>query len=276
MYVSYSNLGTTERLVAALETLLKSFVCIKVLNGNIEAKKRDAWIKKNPCDVLITNPELVKTGLDLFEYPSIFFYQTGYNTFTLKQASRRSWRIGQKVSCKVFFLVYERTPQSVALALMSRKIKAANLLEGRLVTTENELGAFCNEVSIQDQIAKAILSGDKSDDSESPTNEWVFVPREWNAFEALYNAKKEKQPKIKVAHVSSGKDDKYKTHSQVKKSPVKEVVTPVPSVSLFDPSARVNVTIYKGKKAQVVEMSGEDIIKKLESENNSGIQLSLF
>lgn len=39
-------------------------------------------------DVLITNPELVKTGLDLLDFPTIAFLQTGYNVYTLQQAAR--------------------------------------------------------------------------------------------------------------------------------------------------------------------------------------------
>ena len=46
--------------------------------------------------VCICHPKLVQTGLDLLEFPTIFFVQTGYSIYTLRQASRRSWRIGQK------------------------------------------------------------------------------------------------------------------------------------------------------------------------------------
>ncbi len=45
-------------------------------------------------DVLITNPELVKTGLDLLDFPTIVFLQSGFNVYTVQQAARRSWRIG--------------------------------------------------------------------------------------------------------------------------------------------------------------------------------------
>lgn len=273
VYVSYTNLGTTDRLLSALESLLDSDVCVKVLDGTIEPKKRDSWIKNNPCDVLITNPELVKTGLDLLDYPTIIFYQTGYNTFTLKQASRRSWRIGQKETCKVYFLVYEGTPQSVALALMSRKIKVANLLEGRLVTTENELGAFCEEISIQDEIARAILSKDSGEsEEESASDEWVFEPRAWNTFESFYCDKKQDKESTTPKVVSPVLP---KQNVEVEVKPAK--TAPVSNVGLFNPTQKVSVTIYKGSKAKVIEMSGDDIIKKLETENSGGgIQLSLF
>jgi hypothetical protein len=81
--------------------------------------------------VLITNPELVETGLDLLDFPTIAFLQTGYNVYTLQQASRRSWRIGQKQRVRVFF-GYARTSQITCLQLMARKIAVAQSTSGDL------------------------------------------------------------------------------------------------------------------------------------------------
>ena len=36
-----------------------------------------------------------------------FFYETGYDLFTLRQASRSAWRIGQKRPCRVYYLYYQ-------------------------------------------------------------------------------------------------------------------------------------------------------------------------
>ena len=62
-------------------------------------------------DVLVCNPELVKTGLDLLDFPAIVFLQSGFNVYTVQQASRRSWRIGQKQPVEVFYLGYAETAQ---------------------------------------------------------------------------------------------------------------------------------------------------------------------
>ena len=43
----------------------------------------------------ICHPKIVETGLDLLDFPTILFHETGYSLHTLRQASRRSWRIGQ-------------------------------------------------------------------------------------------------------------------------------------------------------------------------------------
>jgi hypothetical protein len=83
---------------------------------------------------------LVETGLDLFDkggrhnFPTICFYEAGYNLFTLRQASRRSWRIGQSKDCRVVYFYYEGTMQDRAITLMGKKLTAAEALEGKFST----------------------------------------------------------------------------------------------------------------------------------------------
>lgn len=142
VYIHFSNKGVGADIK---DILSKEFPDKKInfLSPNIAAKKRQEWIKDNPCDVLICNPELVKTGLDLLEFPTIIFYETTYNTFTLKQASRRSWRLGQKKSIKVLFMAYENTAQHIAMNLIGAKVNAANSLEGRLSGGDDLACATC-------------------------------------------------------------------------------------------------------------------------------------
>jgi hypothetical protein len=50
----------------------------------VDTSKREDWILDQVdrgIDVLICNPELVKTGLDLLDFPIIVFMQTGYNIY---------------------------------------------------------------------------------------------------------------------------------------------------------------------------------------------------
>jgi hypothetical protein len=51
--------------------------------------------------------------------------------FCLRQASRRSWRIGQTKPCRIVYFYYDDTMQSRAMALMGRKLTAAQALEGK-------------------------------------------------------------------------------------------------------------------------------------------------
>jgi SNF2 family DNA or RNA helicase len=78
-----------------------------VLRSTVGTDKREDWIidqVDRDIDIMVCNPELVKTGLDLLDFPTIIFMQTGYNVYTVQQASRRSWRIGQTLDVKVVFL----------------------------------------------------------------------------------------------------------------------------------------------------------------------------
>jgi len=121
---------TTSRLKRLLE--LESFK-VAVLRANIESSRREDWIAEQldrGLDLLITNPELVKTGLDLLEFPTIVYMQSGYNVYTLQQASRRSWRIGQKNAVKVIYLGYADTSQMTCLALMAKKISVSQSTSG--------------------------------------------------------------------------------------------------------------------------------------------------
>ena len=108
-----------------------------VLRASVPAGEREDWIadRVDEIDVLVCNPELVKTGLDLLEFPTIVFMQTGFSVFTLQQASRRSWRIGQKEAVDVFFLGYEETAQIDCLTLMAAKISVAMSTSGTMPET---------------------------------------------------------------------------------------------------------------------------------------------
>ncbi|MCD9007456.1 DEAD/DEAH box helicase [Luteimonas sp. XNQY3] len=121
---------TTSRLKVLLE---QEGLKVAVLRASVDASRREDWIAEQldrGIDVLITNPELVKTGLDLLDFPTIVFMQSGYNVYSLQQAARRSWRIGQKQAVKVIFLGYAGTSQMTCLALMARKIMVSQSTSG--------------------------------------------------------------------------------------------------------------------------------------------------
>jgi hypothetical protein len=47
--------------------------------------------------------------------------QSGYNVYSLQQAARRSWRIGQKQPVRVIYLGYAGSSQMTCLGLMARR-----------------------------------------------------------------------------------------------------------------------------------------------------------
>jgi hypothetical protein len=138
--------------------------------------KREDWIAKNGkgMDVVLSHPKLVETGLDLFDkggnhnFCTLIFYQTGYNLFTLRQASRRSWRIGQEKECKVVYLYYAGTMQERAMGLMGRKLAAAEAIDGKF-STEGLAAAAEDEGSLAMMLAKNLM--DKLDDD--PALSWA-------------------------------------------------------------------------------------------------------
>lgn len=131
-----------------------------VLTSSVSGEKREAWIQDKldkGIDVLICNPSLVETGLDLLDFTTIIFYQMGYNLYTMRQASRRSWRLSQTKDVKVYFLYYKDTVQENAISLMATKLQAAMAIEGKF--SEDGLNAMSNNEDILTQIASSVVSG---------------------------------------------------------------------------------------------------------------------
>jgi len=73
-------------------------------------------------------------NIDLLETPSIFFFESGYSTHVLRQASRRSWRIGQKRPVRVAYMTYAGTAQERCLRLMGKKMLVSLALEGKFAS----------------------------------------------------------------------------------------------------------------------------------------------
>lgn len=147
---------TASRLKALLSA--EGLKCA-VLRASVKTEDREDWILEQVdrgIDVLITNPELVKTGLDLLEFPSIVFTNTGYNVYTLMQAARRSWRIGQRDDVDVTFLGYQGSAQMACLELMAKKIAVTQSTSGDM--PENGLDVLNSDGdSVEVALAKSLL-----------------------------------------------------------------------------------------------------------------------
>jgi hypothetical protein len=72
-----------------------------------------------------------EVALDLLSHPSLIFYESGYSLHTLRQASRRSWRIGQWQPVRVYYRHYEETVQTSCLLLMGKKLLVSLAMEGK-------------------------------------------------------------------------------------------------------------------------------------------------
>ena len=133
----------------------------EILTDKIKTTDREDWVQKKltaGMQVLIVNPSLVETGLDLNAFTTLVFYSMGYKLFTLRQASRRSWRINQKApAVKVYMLYYEDTMQQKCLKLMASKLAVAGLIEGNF--SEEGLAAMSDVQDMTSQMAKELMLG---------------------------------------------------------------------------------------------------------------------
>ena len=104
------------------------------LTTEVPPESREGWYERQlraGVQAVICHPKLVQTGLDLIDFPTILFYETGYSIYVLRQASRRSWRIGQRLPVKVKFLHYAETMQESCLRLMGKKLLVSLAMEGK-------------------------------------------------------------------------------------------------------------------------------------------------
>jgi len=155
IYATYTGeKDVTERLETVLQ---REGMRVAVLRSSVPTDKREDWYErqlKAGVEVVICHPKLVETGLDLLAFPTLYFYETGYSLHTLRQASRRSWRIGQRFPVRVKFVTYSGTMQETCLRLMGKKMLVALMMEGKfsgeglqsLDTDEDLMSAMAREL----------------------------------------------------------------------------------------------------------------------------------
>ena len=83
----------------------------------------------------------------------------------MRQASRRSWRIGQKRPVKAVFISYWNILQADALKLVTKKLQGSLAVVGEL--PEDGLAAFGNGGGLMLALARQVVSGEEDGDSES-------------------------------------------------------------------------------------------------------------
>ena len=131
-----------------------------VLRSTVSPDKREDWIMEQVdrgIDCLICNPELVKTGMDLYDFPALLFMQSGTNVYTVQQAARRSWRIGQTEDVEVAFMGYNESQQAHCLRLMAEKIAVSQSTSGDMPDSGLE-SLNSDSESIEVELAKQLAA----------------------------------------------------------------------------------------------------------------------
>jgi hypothetical protein len=134
----YAVYTRTRDVTRRLQRLLTAEgIRAEVLTAEVAPEQRESWYERHlqaGMQVCICHPKLVQTGLDLLEFPTLIFAQTGYSIYVLRQASRRSWRIGQRRPVKVKFLHYANSMQESCLRLMGKKLLVSLAMEGKFAS----------------------------------------------------------------------------------------------------------------------------------------------
>ena len=116
-----------------LVRILKGYnVKAKTLKANIKPIERMDYINKYPdTEVWVTNPILVKEGLDLIDYPVIIFYNFDFDPLKIQQASRRAWRSIQTVDCETYYFYYKDSIEEKVMKSITLKKMEMNAIEGK-------------------------------------------------------------------------------------------------------------------------------------------------
>ena len=176
----------------------------------VAPERREAWVAQRVeegVDVLVCHPRLVQTGLDLVEFPTICWYETDYSVYTMGQASRRSWRIGQTQPVQVVFMAYRNTLQADALKLVAKRLQSALAVEGELPA--DGLAAYGDDGDdLMLALARKIVAGEAGEESVEDVfaqaqrvaadAEALLVDAEWAAPEPVA---------AEVVAVEAGADD---------------------------------------------------------------------
>ena len=94
--------------------------------------------------------------------PTIVWFETDDSVYTMRQASRRSWRIGQTRPVQVVFMAYRNTLQADALKLVAKKLQSSLAVEGEL--PEDGLAAFGDDGDdLMLALARKIVAGEEDD-----------------------------------------------------------------------------------------------------------------
>ena len=229
-----------------------------VLPSSIKPVKREEWIRDNTADtdVLISNPRLVATGLDLYQYPTIVFFQTPYSTYLLRQASRRSWRIGQTEPVEVHFLVNSYTVQEKAMLLIANKMTASQIFEGE-IPEEDGLAAL-SDIEEKSFIRELAESLSKNENTGSLDKLWKQkMQASVKADDLLFAPQAVIEKPIKTATVAETEKSAIKSNRGFSE---KFVFTKISSVNIHPDKAAsfmLDGKMYLMKNGNIYRVSGK-------------------
>jgi SNF2 family DNA or RNA helicase len=174
----FATFTHSHDVLARLERVLRDAgFRVAVMRSTVPTDKREDWYEKRlreGVEVVVCHPKLVETGLDLISFPSIYFYETGYSLHTLRQASRRSWRIGQRKDVRIKFFTYKDTVQTSCVRLMGKKMLVAMMTEGKF--SGEGLQSFNEDDDLVSAMVRELV--EKNHVGETADKVWKDLDRE--------------------------------------------------------------------------------------------------
>ena len=186
IYTNWTRLDSQQKL---LKRITAAGHRAAILPATVPPVKREKWVQDRldeGLQVLICNPLIVETGLDLNAFTTLIFFDVGTKLFTLRQASRRSWRINQTAPrVEVYMLYYADTMQHKALKLMGTKLAVAAIIEGGF--SEEGLSAMSQCDDMTSMMAKELMLGikDSVEDVSSSFKKMAFLKPKTQTWEAV-------------------------------------------------------------------------------------------
>ncbi len=243
------------------QKLEEAGILVAILRSTtVKPEQRIQWFEdreKENVDAVICNSELVKTGVDLYSFPTCIFYQTGYKLTTLRQAARRAYRINQTQEVEVLFFAYRKTLQEECLALMAKKMEAALIVEGEL-PDEGGLTSLCDSSSntLLEDLARSLSTDIRSGSAEEA----------WKQF---------RRKEIEVASSIES------IVSQQSRQPTEAVVDPSAlssEVEQLQPARAKLIRFHRSKLIEVSEINikNGDIEELPKKQNGTIVQFTLF
>lgn len=160
IYNSYTGrYGMNERVRDILSR--KGIRCQILDEPNTELRsERLAEYEEAEIPVIICNQKLVECGLDLLYWPTIIFYQMSYEVSTVRQSSRRAWRVGQDKLCKIFYPVYQGSQAMKQFIHIMNGRGHALQTEGRIDKSELAQYSRDTQSSLARDLASCFASAD--------------------------------------------------------------------------------------------------------------------
>ena len=135
------------------------------------AVEREEWMHQKAMEgtrVFICNAKCVATGLDFafqylgrdYNYPTIIFYQTGYDMIKIWDGSRRHYRLNQTMEWRTYYIVSDDTLQPDVVEMIANKEAATSAIQGQF--SSEGLSAMARGIDPRVALAQSVAEQSES------------------------------------------------------------------------------------------------------------------